>query len=407
MGTTHVVRDRLTFTLFAPFAVWGWFLYSFNPSVPLLADDLHLSSTLAGLHGTAMAVGGFVAAFVAPQAVLRWGRRGAILAACGAVAVGTAGLVTGPALGWTLASVLVLALGGNVLIAATQVGLALHHGAKASAVVTEGNGFGSGVGLLGPLAVGAAVSAGWGWRAGVVVTAVFAVVAALLVWRLPDSDSLPRLGVRERPPAHDEDTAAGPAAPPRVRWHPTLAAVMFIGGVVATTAVENATDYWSTALLIDRTGAGAGIAAAATAGMVAGMTLIRFVVSPLSLRIEPARLLVAGFLLNVVGWAVVWTTTSTGVALAGLVVAGLGIGVQYPLSIALLLAASPGHSDRAQGGATLFGALAIGVAPFLLGVLADHVGMHTAFVVVPVFALLGAVTAFVGGRALRRVTAGD
>ena len=179
--------------------------------------------------------------------------------------------------------------------------------------------------------------------------------------------------------------------------------MMFLGGVVATIAVENATDYWSTALLIDRTGAGAGIAAAATAGLVAGMTIIRLIVGPLSLRIAPAHLLAAGFLFNVAGWAVLWTTTSTGVALAGLVLSGFGLGVQYPLSIALLLAASPGHSDRAQGDATLYGALSIGVAPFLLGWLSDHVGMHMAFVAVPVFALVGAASAMAGGRALRRV----
>ena len=97
-----------------------------------------------------------------------------------------------------------------------------------------------------------------------------------------------------------------------------------------------------------------------------------------------------------------WTTTSTAVALAGLALCGLGLGVQYPLSIALLLAASPGHSDRAQGDATLWGAVSIGIAPFLLGWLSDQVGMHTAFLAVPVFALLGAVVAFLGGRALRR-----
>jgi fucose permease len=132
------------------------------------------------------------------------------------------------------------------------------------------------------------------------------------------------------------------------------------------------------------------------------MTLIRVVVGPLSLRVAPAYLLAAGFLFSIVGWAVLWTTTSTGVALSGLVLCGLGLGVQYPLSIALLLAASPGHSDRAQGDATLYGALSIGVAPFLLGWLSDHVGIHTAFVAVPVFALAGAVAAILGGRALRR-----
>ena len=54
----------------------------------------------------------------------------------------------------------------------------------ASAAISEGNAVGSGVGLLGPLAVGAAVSIGWGWRPGVLVTAVLAVVVIVLVARV-------------------------------------------------------------------------------------------------------------------------------------------------------------------------------------------------------------------------------
>ncbi len=390
-----MVRDRLTLTLYGPYTVWGWLLYSFNPSAPLLGHDLRISDALVGLHGTAMAAGGLVAAFLAPRAVLWWGRRRAMLGALVLVVVGIAGLLTGPLLAWTLAAMFVLSIGGNVLIASTQVGLALHHGPAASAAISEGNAVGSGVGLLGPLAVGAAVSIGWGWRPGVLVTAVLAVVVIVVIARLPDSESLPR---RAAPVAVHDDRAAA-------RRRRSRAAIMFVGGVVAAVGVENATTYWSTKLLIDRTGAGAGIAAAATAGLVAGMTLIRLIVGPLSLRVAPAHLLVGGFLFNIVGWTVLWTTTSTGVALAGLVLCGLGVGVQYPLSIALLLAASPGHSDRAQGDATLWGAVSIGIAPFLLGWLSDQVGMHTAFLAVPVFALLGAVVAMLGGRALRRVPA--
>ncbi len=395
-----MVRDRLTVTLYGSYTVWGWLLYSFNPSVPLLGRDLGISDALVGLHGTAMAAGGLVASFVAPRVVLRQGRRAAILGGGGLVVVGVVGLLTGPVLAWTLTAMFVLSIGGNVLISATQVGLALHQGRAASAAISEGNAVGSGVGLLGPLAVGAAVAIGWGWRVGVLVTALLAVVVLVLVARLPDTASLPRRAAPAAAPHGDQ-------TPAPQRWRRSPAAILFLGGVVATIAVENATTYWSTALLIARTGAGAGIAAAATAGLVAGMTAIRLIIGPMSLRVPPARLLVAGFLFTVVGWAVLWTTTSTGVALAGLVLAGLGLGVQYPLSIALLLAASPGHSDRAQGDATLWGAVSIGIAPFLLGWLSDRVGMHTAFVAVPLFALAGAVAATLGGRALRRVAGAD
>lgn len=399
-GADRLVRDRMTLTLYGSYVTWGWLLYSFNPSVPLLAADQHISDAQAGLHGTAMAVGGLAAAFLTPRVVLRRGRRLAIVVAATIVAVGVTALVLGPSLPWTLGAMLVMSIGGNLLIGSTQVGIALHHGPTASAAITEANGAGSGIGLLGPIAVGAAVSLGWGWRPAVLVTGLLALVVAVYVWRLPATPSLPARPTRTAL-AHDEQPAPA-ATRPHERWRPGPAAALFLVGIVATVGVENGTTYWSTQLLIDRTGAQAGIATAATAGLVAGMTAMRFVVGPLSLRIRPAPILAGGFLLNIVGWAVVWTTTSTPVALAGLVLAGLGLGVQYPMSIVLLLAASPGHSDRAQGEATMFGALSIGVLPFLLGAISDRYGMHTAFTVIPLLALTGAVAAVAGGRALKR-----
>ncbi|MCG7287548.1 MFS transporter, partial [Cellulomonas sp. ACRRI] len=204
---------------------------------------------------------------------------------------------------------------------------------------------------------------------------------------------------------------AGSAAPGAGRA--VRASRWFLVTVVAALALENATTYWATDLVRDRTGAGAGIATATTAGLVAGMTLIRFVVGPLSLRVSPARLLAASFGVAVAGWAVLWTATTAPVALAGLFLAGLGYGAQYPLGIALLLGASGGATDAAQARATVGGGVAVGLAPFLLGALADAVGSHTAFLVVPVLAVVGGVAAVSGGRAWRRerpgvpIAAGD
>lgn len=434
-------RDRFTLTLDGVFVTWGWLLYSFNPSVPLLAAELGVSNAQAGLHGTAMAVGAVLAAAVTPRAVLRLGRRTALVAACVLLGAGIGLLVSGWTLPVTLTGMVVVALGGNVAISAAQAGLVLHHGRTASAAVTEANGVGSGVGLLGPLAVGACVAAGWGWRPAVAVTAVLALATAVAARLLPTVGALGRPGahgragagaggdasraepvgpVAGRGRADAADSTAGPpatdpadAAQASRTARAVVASRWFLVTVVAALALENATTYWATDLVRDRTGAGAGIATATTAGLVAGMTLIRFVVGPLSLRTSPARLLAASFGVAVAGWAVLWTATSASVALAGLFLAGLGYGAQYPLGIALLLGASGGATDAAQARATVGGGVAIGLAPFLLGALADAVGPHTAFLVVPVPAVVGGVAAVSGGRAWRRerpgvpIAAGD
>lgn len=396
----RLVRDRLTLGLYAPFVVWGWLLYSFNPSVPLLGDELGVSAAQAGLHGTAMAAGGLVAAPLIPRAARALGRRTTLVVAALVVAVGLAGLLLGRELPVTLLGMLVTAVGGNLLIATAQVALAAHHGPTSSAALAEANGVGSGIGLLGPLAVGACVAIGWGWRAGVVVTAALGVATALLVLRLPRSPALERPG--ETDPAEPVPLAAADEAAAAGRGPGRHAGTFFLAALVAATSLEFATTFWATDLVLERTSAGAGIATATTAGLAAGMTAMRFVIGPLSLRVAPATLLAASFVISVGGWAVLWTATSTAVALTGLVVAGFGYGAQYPLSVALLLAASPGRRDRAQSHATLAGALAVGVAPFALGAVADQVGSHQAFVLVPAVAAVGLVVALLGGRAVRR-----
>jgi MFS family permease len=190
--TPRLHRDRFTVTMYAYFVAWGWFLYSFNPSVPLLAEDLGISKAAAGLHGTAMAVGAIGAAALTPRLVLRIGRRASLVLSGLLIAGGLAVLLLGRALPVTLTGVVVLAVGGNIAISAAQAGLALHHGRVASAAVTEGNAAGSGIGLVGPLAVGACVGLGWGWRPAVAVTAVLAVVAAVAARRLPMEGALAR-----------------------------------------------------------------------------------------------------------------------------------------------------------------------------------------------------------------------
>ena len=396
---TGLQRDRLTLSLYGSFAVWGWFLYSFNPSVPLLADELGVSDAQAGLHGTAMAAGAILAAFVTPRLVRGRGRRFTIVGALALIAVGVLALVLAPTLAWSLAAIFVVAIGGNVALSGTQPALAIRHGRKASAVLTEANGVGSSIGLVGPLAVGACVAFGWGWRPAVAVTAILAVVSALVLSRIPVGGAMT--------PAHavvDPVPVETQAAAPR---RSALPAWCFLATLVVGVAMEFSTTYWATGLVLEQTGAGAGIAAATTAGLVLGMSLVRFVVGPLSLRVDPALLLAASFVVSIGGWAILWTATAPAVALFGLLVCGIGYGAQYPLSVALLMATAPHRPDAIQSRATMAAGVAVGAAPFVLGALADSFGTHLAFLLVPALALVGTAGALLGGRAVHQSVVRD
>jgi fucose permease len=79
------------------------------------------------------------------------------------------------------------------------------------------------------------------------------------------------------------------------------------------------------------------------------------------------------------GFPLVWLSGVPAIAVAGLLVCGLGVANLYPLSLALTLAAAPGNSDAANARTQLLGGAVVTTAPYLLGSLADHVGVRAAF----------------------------
>lgn len=398
--TPTLRRDGFTLTHYSVLVVWGWFLYSFSPSVPLLAEDLGVSKAVGGLHGTAMAAGAITAALVLPHLIRLLGRQRLLVASLVTVAVGVTCFVLAPSIALTLPSIAVVALGGNIALSIAQLNLSQRHGPAAPAAISEANGAGSGIGLLGPLAVGLAVGIGWGWRAAVVVAVVLALTVAFAVSRLPRD--VPGPGTQARDVA--DPVPEGPLVTSSVGVTSRRLAPGTYGLLVALVAamtLENATTYWSTSLVLERTGADASIATATTAGLLGGMTVVRFLGTTLTRRFGADRVLAASFVLAIAGWAVLWTAHTPGVAVAGLVVAGLGYGAQYPLTIALLLGIAREGADRAQAVATFVAGATVGIAPFLLGAAADAVGTHTAFVAIPVMAVLGAVGVLLGARNAR------
>jgi fucose permease len=71
------------------------------------------------------------------------------------------------------------------------------------------------------------------------------------------------------------------------------------------------------------------------------------------------------------------------VVLLGLLLTGIGIGIHWPLGVARTVRPSGGMTDRASAAASISASVAIAIAPFALGVLADAAGVHTAFLLVP------------------------
>lgn len=388
LSPQRFVRDRFTLTVYASFIAWGWYLYAFSPAIPLIAHEQGISRALAGLHGTAMAVGTLISGSVSSHLALRWGRRvHAIIGSC-IFAGGVAALMVSTTLPATLTATLMISVGGTLTVSAGTPALAVHHGTAGPAAVTEANGVGAAFGLLAPLVLGLFVRLGWGWRPAVAISAGLAIVAAVLLLRLPN---VPTLSRGTRTPA----TAGRPSGFGAAFW-------LFWVALICGAGIEFATTFWAPDLLADRTGASASLSSGAVSALVIGMAVSRFVVGPMSLRKAPEKLLLAGYATAGVGWLVFWLATSPLVAMAGLVVAGLGYGTHFPLAVSLVLRASAGRPDQAQARATLGAGAAIGVAPFALGALADAFGPHRAFLLVGALIACGAIVVSLGLRSVHR-----
>jgi predicted MFS family arabinose efflux permease len=376
----------VTWTLYGLYAVYGFFLYAFGPSVPLLRDEQRISDTLAGLHGTALACGTVVAGMVGERVVHRWGRRRILWASVAGLCAGVV-VLCGPAItALTLAGAVVAGAFGSTLINVDGAALAEHHGPAAPPALSEANASGSGVGLLAPLLIGAAVSLGLGWRTGMLVLLPFAAGVALFGWRAPIPDP---------PRAATTETSGRGGRLSTAFWWTWVALVLCV-------ALEFCLTIWCSDVLEQRTGLSSGVAATGVAAVVVGLTVGRLAGSPLTQRREPAWLLVRSIGLYLAGFAVFWTSTIAWLSFAGLFVCGLGLALLFPLSLVRALAFSDRRPDLAMARSALGAGLAVGVGPFVLGALADVVGTHRAFLIVPGLAAAAVAGVALGGRAAAR-----
>ena len=112
---------------------------------------------------------------------------------------------------------------------------------------------------------------------------------------------------------------------------------------------------------------------------------------PLTRRFGSERLIAVALAVAAAGFAVFWLVPSSTVAVVGLGVTGSGVSLLYPLTLALGIAAAGGRTDSAAARAAFAAGIAIAIAPFALGGLADVSDLQVAYAIVPVLLGLGAV----------------
>ena len=383
----HDARDRLARdpATWMTYALVGYFAFMetvLGPIMPFLRTELDLDYTTASLHFSAFAFGAVLLGLFGDKLSGRWGRLASLWGGTFAMTAGAVILILVPSPWGTVPAAFAMGLCGALVLVTSQALLSDRHGEYGAVAVTESNVTASACAIAAPLLVGASAAAGLGWRAALAVpTAALLLLAAVFLFRPPD---LPRSVAKEGEQAH------GRTLPPRY-W--ALWALVALG-----VASEWCVAYWGADFLADGTGLSRPAAATSLTTFFAAMLLGRIASSRLARTLPTTVLLAATLGLALVGFPLFWFSPGSILTLAGLFVTGLGIGGVYPLGISAAIASVPGNSDAAAARLAIGGGGAILVAPFVLGALADRIGIATAFGIVIPMLLAALLLALVAGR---------
>ena len=359
-------RDPATWMTYGLVGYFAFMETVLGPIMPFLRTELNIDYTTASLHFSAFALGAVLLGLFGERLSALWGRLASLWGGAFAMSAGVVFLISVPSPWGTVPAAFVMGLSGALVVVTSQALLSDRHGEFGAVAVTESNITASACAIAAPLLVGAFAAAGLGWRAAFAapVAALF-LLASVFLFRTTD---IPRTT------AKSGDQAVGLTLPPRY-W--ALWALVALG-----VASEWCVAYWGADFLADGTGLSRPAAATSLTTFFVAMLVGRIASSRLA-RTLPATLLLAATLgMALVGFPLFWFSPGSILTLAGLFVTGLGIGGVYPLGVSAAIASVPGNSDAAAARLSIGGGGAILVAPFVLGALADRIGIAMAFGIV-------------------------
>lgn len=349
--------------------MFGWFLYTLGPSMAFLRDETGMSRTMSSLYPVIASVGGIIAGLLVAPIVARYGRGWLLRGGSISLALGISLFISGGPFAVTIAGPFFSAAAGAGCVVGVSAFLSAQQRRAGDAAITEANTVAAGFGILGPLALGAAATWLGGWRFSLVL-----LVISLVVLEILRGTNLAAYRIDDR--VQRDATGQRPAMPTLTWW-----AILTL---VFTSAIEMSYIFWATDLLASRGTWETAAAAAGLSALLLGLFVGRASGSWLVERLDAERSLLLALVLLAIGFALTWIWPVAWVILIGLFIVGLGISVQFPLGMARIMRSSAGQADKAAGIASSGVGVAGMIIPFVLAVLADSIGVHGAFLIVPV-----------------------
>lgn len=338
----------------------------FGPALPLLQSDQGTSAAVAGLHGTALGIASIIAGYLNAPLVHRFGRYRTSWIGLLIFNIGGLGFVVFPDPSLTIPSMLIAGIGISTTINNTIAFISNHYPDHQTRAVSQNNAVNSGFGLLGTILIGIIASTAISWRLGLLISIPYAIALYALAGRKFKPEHIPDIAGRQK------------GSLPRKYWWAWL-------GLLFTISAEFAIAYWAAALVKERTGIAQASATALMFAYALGMVIGRWFGTHLFPKLDPDRRLQIMLMIQALGFVVLWVSEITITSVVALFVIGLGTSLQFILTTLRLLKFGAEKSDLAIGKSSLAAGIAIGGSPFLLGLLADSVGISSAFLIVPVF----------------------
>jgi len=366
----RIKRDSFFWTVALQTVVVNFFLGGFGPAQPLLRADQGTTLTIAGLHGTAMGLASIAAGLSNPWISHKFGRANAGWIGLTIFIAGVISISFLQPVPLTILAAAVTGFGTSTVINSFVTALTGHYGAMAPIALAQANGIASAGYVFGTFTIGSiAQQAPDFWRLGLLV--ILPLALYLLFFR------------RERSNEPHVPTSEGPQGGKlsKAFW------ITWIG-FVATISTEFATAFWAAALVRDRTDATTAISTIAIMALGTGMGFGRFFGGRIMHKLSLDNQLLTILGLQFVGFFGLWFSHNLAFSMAMLLLSGLGISMQFALTSLRLINHSDNRPDLAIGKSSLAAGIAIGGAPFLLGVFGDNFGISRAYLMVPVLILI-------------------
>lgn len=357
-------RTRATYELYASFGILGFALNGLGSILQPLQTDLGVSRGSVAFYPTMFALALITMGLVGRHLVHWLGamtvfRLGLLAFAFGALLLA---VNSSPV---TLIGAIVLGFGGATMV---LIGPMLLHGLhqdNTSQALAEQNAVASIVSVFPSWAVAGAIAVGLGWKVGFSLPVAVG-AGVLFVFSVLD---------RHRAVATVEDEVAAEAEDHPVfgRWAAVLLAV----------STEFTFVFWAASALAEWYELPAATAIALASAFLIGMAIGRTGGAQLVPRYGNRVLVLTCSAVAFVGFILFWSRVHVAVAVVGLLVAGLGVALLYPLTISRLMAARPTAPETTASLGALASGLALAGAPLVLAQVADLTGMVTAYLLAP------------------------